>query len=133
MICGLVAGCGSRPPESTAVATLLAPARTPTPEATFFVDVWVDNPTPARDDKVILIGMLNMQGVFLNGITMQATWPDAQISRGVPNCNVQLSYGRGVCVIDAGKYPPGTYVPIRVSFEYRGGVYVGETGFTPQP
>lgn len=107
-----------------------SPTAAPTEEDTFFVDVWVDEPNPSRDDKVILIGMLNKNGVFLNGIMMQANWPDVDNPRGMPNCYVQLSYGRGVCVIDAGKYPSGQYVPIQVTFEYQGQVFTGETSFT---
>jgi hypothetical protein len=110
----------------------VTPTSSPTIADSFYVDVWVNNPTPSQNDKVILFGMLNKNGVFLSGIMMEATWPDENQSRGIPNCYIQLSYARGVCIIDAGKFPSGKYVPVQVLFEYEGQRFTGESGFTPK-
>ena len=123
---------------SPAPVRLAAPTPQPTslpdvsPTETFFVDAWVDNPAPAAADKVILFGMLNMNGVFLSGIMMEANWPDEHNLPGMPNCYIQLSYGRGVCIIDAAKYPSGKYVPIQIKFDFHGRTLTGQTGFTPR-
>lgn len=96
------------------------------------MEAWVDKPSPARDGRVIARGSLIKNGVRLGGMMMQATWPDETQERGVPNCNVLVTYGSGVCAIDAEGYPPGVFVPITVTFDYDGTRYVGHTGFTPQ-
>jgi hypothetical protein len=61
----------------------------------------------------------------------QATWPDEKQEAGIPNCNVLVIYGSGVCIIDNISYPPGKFVPITVTIEYGGEKYVGQTRFTP--
>jgi hypothetical protein len=65
-------------------------------------------------------------------MAMTATWPDSKLERGVPNCHVQVIYQRGICITEASKYPVGVFVPVTVRFEYRGGTYSAQTGFTPQ-
>lgn len=130
LACLLLASCGrqsSTPPEKTA-----APAASATPADKFEVYAWVDKPKPAQDERVIISGSLKKNGVFLGGMAMTATWPDSSLERGVPNCHVQVIYQRGICITEASKYPGGVFVPVTVKFEYRGGVYTAETGFTPQ-
>jgi hypothetical protein len=116
-------------PTPTDLQTILAPSQTS--ENSFEVEAWVDNPAPAHGTRVILVGSLIKNSVYLSGIMMQATWPDKTQERGVPNCYVLVTYGRGVCTIDASSLPPGVFVPITITFEYDGVTYVGQTGFTP--
>lgn len=87
---------------------------------------------PSRDSRVTISGSLIKNGVRLGGMMMQATWPDKRQEHGVPNCNVLVIYGSGVCTVDAGNYPPGVFVPVTVTFEYGGMRHIGHTGFTPQ-
>jgi hypothetical protein len=122
------------------MTTVLTPAAealpsaeiTPTPTDVFIVDVWVSNPDPAPTETVIILGTLRRNGLYLNHVTMNATWPDEDNPRNMPNCTVQVLYQRGVCSTLAGKYPPGVYVPIDISFTFRGKTYTGTTGFTPK-
>jgi hypothetical protein len=113
-----------------------APQPLPTPSATpediFQVVAWMDNPEPEHNERVILSGSLIKNGVYLGGMAMHAMWPDGTQERGVPNCSVQVIYQRGVCTIDASKYPVDVYVPITITFEYRDQIYIGHTGFTPR-
>ncbi|MHB0988165.1 MAG: hypothetical protein ACYC3P_05805 [Bellilinea sp.] len=110
----------------------IIPVPSQIPENSFEVEAWVDNPAPAHDARVILVGSLIKNGAYLSGIMMQATWPDKTQERGVPNCYVLVTYGRGVCVINTSSLPPGVFVPITITFEYGGGTYIGQTGFAPQ-
>lgn len=103
----------------------------PTHEDTFIVDLWVNNPNPPIGSRVIVWGSLIKNGVHLGGMMMKATWPDETQEPGMPNCNVLVIYGSGVCVIDNISFPPGEFVPINVTFEYKGKKYSGQTGFTP--
>ena len=50
----------------------------------------------------------------------------------MPNCNVQVIYGSGVCSIPAEGFPSGEFVPVTVQFTYEGKIYRGQTGFTPR-
>ena len=136
LFCLLLSSCitnsPSKPePVSTPVNSALSTPTTKS-EDTFQVYAWVGNPDPAQDDKVILSGSLIKNGVYLGGMAMQATWPDETHERGVPNCSVQVIYQRGICIIDASRYPPDVYVPITVTFGYRDQTYIGHTGFTPR-
>ena len=116
--------------QTTPVA-LITTSPHPTHEDTFTIDTWVNNPNPPQGSRVIVWGSLIKNGVHLGGMMMQATWPDETQEPGMPNCNVLVIYGSGVCVIDDISYPPGEFVPITVTFEYHGKKYVGQTGFTP--
>ena len=134
LACSLLSSC--MPAQPVVKSATPEPQVTASPSSssqkTFIVDAWVDNPTPSRNDKVILLGTLTMNGLYLGGIMMTATWPDKTQSRGTPNCYVMVLYQRGVCVIDASKFPAGEFVPIHISFEYRGQQFSGDTGFTPR-
>jgi hypothetical protein len=135
-ICLLLSSCTtsslSKPEPLQAPVIPASSTLSPTSKDTFQVYAWVDKPNPAQDDRVILSGSLIKNGVYLGGMTMQATWPDEAQERGVPNCFVQVIYQRGVCTIDASRYPPDVYVPITVTFGYRDQIYIGHTGFTPR-
>jgi hypothetical protein len=120
----------SEPRAETGSPVTLAPASTSTDR--FEVEAWVDKPAPARDERVTVSGSLIKNGVYLGGIMMQATWPEAAQERGVPNCYVLVIYQRGVCTIEAGSYPSGEFVPVTITFEYKGIQYSGQTGFTPR-
>lgn len=109
-----------------------APLSSPTPGDVFEVEAWVDNPTPARDERITASGSLIKNGVYLGGMMMRGTWPEEDQERGVPNCFVLVIYQRGVCTIEVKDYPSGVYVPITVSFEYNSKTYTGQTGFTPR-
>jgi hypothetical protein len=106
------------PPSETPTtpAPRITSAPHPTHEDKFIVNLWVDNPNPPQNSRVIFWGSLIKNGVHLGGIMMQATWPDETQEPGVPNCNVLVIYGSGVCVIDNISYPPGEFVPIIVTF-----------------
>lgn len=134
LACVLLVACAPPSPASPTATTAVevATAQLSSAEDTFAVSAWVDNPAPKRGDKVILLGNLKKNGVFLGGIMMKATWPDESQPRGMPNCYVMVNYQRGVCVIDAGKYPVGEFVPIEITFDYRGRRFTAQTGFTPQ-
>ena len=110
--------------------------RTPSPlpasADVFKVNTWLSDPEPARGEQVIAYGSLIKNGVLLGGIMMQGTWQDASHEPGTPNCFVLVTYGRGVCAIDTGAFPPGVYVPVEIEFDYRGATYSGSTGFTPR-
>ena len=119
---------------STQLATKippLTPTQSPNPGDIYEVQAWVDQSNPAQGERVIVYGSLIKDGVRLGGIMMQATWQEASHEPGLPNCFVLVTYGRGVCVVEPGNYPPSAYVPITVSFDYGGNTYTGHTGFTP--
>lgn len=97
----------------------------------FLVKAWVSDPEPFWDERIVAFGSLIKYKHYLGGIMMTATWPDASIDRGVPNCLTQVTYGSGKCVIDVSRYPPGIYVPITVTFTYEGWIFNAYTGFTP--
>lgn len=137
--CALLAACASIPPAASPTGTVGATAGVPaapdsSPEFVdhFQVEAWVNDPTPDRDDRVIVSGSLIKNGVYLGGMMMQATWPDETQQHGEPNCNVLVIYQRGVCVIEAGQFPPGEFVPVHISFLYQDVIYSADTGFTPK-
>lgn len=136
LICMVLASCSPKatpPPGLPATSgPQITSAPSPTPRDIFEVEAWVDNPTPTRDSRVTVSGSLIKNSVRLGGMMMQATWPDKTQERGVPNCNVLVIYGSGVCSVDADNYPPGVFVPITVTFQYGDATYTGHTGFTPQ-
>lgn len=86
---------------------------------------------PARDQRVTVFGSLIPYGVRLGGIMMDATWPDATRGSGRGRCYVQVIYGAGVCTIEVADLPPDVFVPVTITFDYRGATYTGQTGFTP--
>lgn len=105
----------------------------PTEPELFQVKAWVDNPTPSLDSRIVVRGSLIQYGnYYVGGIMMSGFWPDETIERGLPNCFTLVTYGTGKCVIDVSRFPPGEFVPVTVSFDYRGKIYTAQTGFTPQ-
>jgi hypothetical protein len=130
LICLLLASCVTQATAEPRITE--SPAASATPADKFEVYAWVDKPTPAKDERVIISGSLKKNGVYLGGMAMTATWPDSTLERGIPNCHVQVIYQRGICITEADKYPSGVYVPVTVKFEYRGGTYTAQTGFKPQ-
>lgn len=96
------------------------------------VDVWVDNPEPVGDQRVLVSGSLIKNGVHLNG-PMMATWAtEKAYERGVPDCLVSINYQRSICSLQPKDFPSGIYVPVKVVINYNGLIFTGETGFTPQ-
>jgi hypothetical protein len=128
--CSLNTTLPPQPPATPFIQSTAAPALPPADR--FQIEAWVDNRAPARDSRVTVSGSLIKNGVRLGGMMMQATWPDKTQERGLPNCNVLVIYGSGVCAVDAGNYPPGVFVPITITFKYGGLTHIGHTGFTPQ-
>lgn len=92
----------------------------------------MDNPSPSQNSRVTVFGSLIKNGVHLGGIMMHATWPDETKKSGTASCDVLVIYGTGVCTTQVRDYAPGVFVPITVTFDYRGVRYTGHTGFTPQ-
>jgi hypothetical protein len=129
-VCMALVSCSQAPTPRPAMQ--LTPNPSPTACDSFAVEAWVDNPTPTQDSQVIVFGSLIKSGVYLGGIMMQAVWADETQERGVPNCDVLVTYGRGVCAVPVKDYEPGAFVPITVTFKYEGSTFVGHTGFTPQ-
>jgi hypothetical protein len=136
LVCAILAACANtgQPGTPTAAPLVGEPSAVglPTPANTFDVDVWVDNATPSREQRVTVSGSLIKNGVRLGGLMMRANWPDPTRERGTATCYVQVIYGAGVCAIEAHTHPPGIFVPVTITFDYRGGTYIGHTGFTPQ-
>ena len=110
----------------------IAPMPSATPGDTFEVKAWVDNPTPFQNSLVNVWGSLIKNGVHLGGIMMRATWPDKTEKSGTSSCDVLVIYGAGVCGVPVKDYALGVFVPITVTFDYRGVRYTAHTGFTPQ-
>jgi hypothetical protein len=124
-------------PSTTIVPEQASPTTRPTyseplqpPQGQFEVVSWFDDPEPEHGSRVMLYGSLIKSGVTLGGMMMEATWPDENQARGVPNCRVQVIYGSGVCIIETADLPKGVYIPITLKFEYQGKTYQGQTGFT---
>jgi hypothetical protein len=115
-----------------AAAAQVSPESMPTPADVFAVKVWVSNENPRPDETVIIYGTLRRNGLYLNGLMMYATWPGPEDLHGMPNCSIDVIYQRGVCTTYAGNFPSGVYVPIDISFVFRGKTYTGQTGFTPK-
>ena len=136
ILCILLAAClqkAAQPPRQPATSSSRATSvPSSVREDLFEVEAWVDEPAPAREARVIIYGSLIKNGVRLGGIMMRAAWPDDEKEPGVPDCTVLVTYGRGVCVVDAGGFPPGELVPITVAFDFDGKLYTGQTSFTPR-
>jgi hypothetical protein len=126
--CSAPAGAATTPQAAASPAANQGAAEDQ--EDQFEVIAWVDNPTPALGERVNLSGSLIKNGVYLGGMMMQATWPDQDQERGVPNCNVLVIYQRGVCIIETEGFTAGEYVPVTVKFVYKDQTYTGQTGFT---
>jgi hypothetical protein len=128
--------CSVKNPSPGGLPTMpvqqVSTTQSPTPQDTFWTKVWVDEPTPPLNSRIIVFGSLNRNGVYMGGIMMQATWPDETHERGVPNCISLVNYGSGKCIIDVSRFPPGKYVPVTITLNYRGMVFTAQTGFTPQ-
>jgi hypothetical protein len=122
--------------ENTRTARETAPSPTSDQPAadqqkdTFEVVAWVDNPTPASGEQVNLSGSLIKNKVYLGGMMMQATWPDKDQERGVPNCNVLVIYQRGICIIETKEMPVGEFIPVTIKFVYNDQTFSAQTGFT---
>jgi hypothetical protein len=104
---------------------------TPTPSDQFVVTAWVDNPYPKSGERINISGSLQKNGTYLGGMMMSAYWPDEDDDR-LPDCHIQVIYQRGICIVYAENFPVGEYTPIKISFDYFGQVFTGETGFTRQ-
>lgn len=120
------------PAPSPTTIPELTPMPSATPPDKFEVKAWVDNPTPSQNSLVNVWGSLIKNGVHLGGIMMRATWSDKTGKGGTSSCDVLVIYGAGVCAVHVKDYPPGVFVPITVTFDYRGVRYTAHTGFTPQ-
>jgi hypothetical protein len=99
------------------------------PEGVYRVEAWVENPHPSADEVVNISGSLIKYDVYLGGMMMAGYWPDEDDDR-LPDCYNQVIYQRGRCSVRASNFPVGVYIPVRVSFEYDGWTFEGETGFT---
>jgi len=131
----LLAAC-SVENQATPTPSLPAPTSShpaPTPEVDVEVQAWVNRPNPARNEIITVFGTLKATGLYRNGITMTAVWPDPNHQPGVPNCLTRTSYELGSCAFPAENFPPGEFVPITITFFFDGVKYTTQTGFTPQP
>jgi hypothetical protein len=117
------------PPPTT--ITEIAPTPPATPGDKFEVTAWVDKPRPSQNSLVCVHGSLIKNGVHLGGIMMRATWPDKTEKSGTSSCDTLVIYEAG-CTVHVKDYPPGVFVPITVTLDYRGTRYTAHTGFTPQ-
>lgn len=129
-IAWILAAC--RPISQASFISTSVAAPTAILPSDYTVLAWVDNPTPNRDEQVIVMGSLLNGTVSLGGMMMQAYWPDPQHEPGIPNCFVLVTYGRGVCTLDASSFPFGEPVTVEVRFNYRDHTYTGQVIFTPQ-
>jgi hypothetical protein len=128
----LFAACSSSPvltaePDTSKVT--LEPAPTPTSSDIFRLEAWVDNPNPKSGERINISGSLIKNGVYLGGMMMSAYWPDEDDDR-LPDCHIQVIYQRGICTVYADNFPVGEYTPVKISFDYFGQTFTGETGFT---
>jgi hypothetical protein len=129
-----LSACSSLPvispqPETIPANTVAKP--TPTFEDIYEVTAWVDNPYPKAGERINISGSLTKNGVYLGGMMMSAFWPDKDDDRLV-DCTIQVIYQRGICIVYAEDFPVGEYTPVKVSFNYFGQTFSGETGFTRQ-
>lgn len=131
LLCFLVGCSQTGPPESIPPDHQLNEAFYSHAGVDYKVVAWVDNPSPARGERVTVHGSLIKNGVHLGGMAMLATWPDEELEPGRPNCSVQVIYGAGVCIIQSDRFPPGEYVPVTVIFRLNGDKLTANTGFTP--
>jgi hypothetical protein len=137
-----LAGCSlqTEDPFIPSVLPTSAPKTGPPPAAAlssasediFQVDTWVNRPEPDQDERVIVYGSLIYRGVRLGGIMMRATWPQEGRQAGKHECLSLVTYGRGVCTLEAADFPAAVSVPITVTFTYQGQTYTGRTSFTPR-
>ncbi len=116
--------------QATQPSTAQIAGPTPTADNVFRVEVWVDDPTPAQGEPVMLYGSLIKHGVRLGGMTMQAYWPDEDQHPSLPDCKVQVIYGSGVCKIETEEFPVGVPISLNVEFDYEGETYGGNIKIT---
>ena len=106
------------------------PVVVPTPTTpNIWVDVWLDNPTPAVGSAVTVHFNLLNHGVPINGLMMSASWQQGGHNR---LCQAQVQFDIGQCLIQVTDMAPGVYVPVTVTTDYIGWTFYGYTGFTPQ-
>ena len=122
MLIVLVTACTSR---GTPTPVLVPTPTTPN----IWVDVWVDNPTPALGSDVTVHFNLLNNGVAINALAMSAMW-----QQGGKNqlCQTQVQFDIAQCLIHVVDMAPGVYVPITVTTDYIGWTFYGYTGFTPK-
>jgi hypothetical protein len=131
LFCALAA-CSTATVEPVSAPLLTQPLRLEEPAAEvgeFTVEAWVDNPEPSSGERINISGSLRRNGLYLGGMMMSGFWPDEDDDR-LPDCHIQVIYQRGICTVYADDFPVGEYIPVKVSFEYFGNTYSGETGFT---
>jgi hypothetical protein len=103
----------------------------PTSSDVFQVTAWVDNPYPKAGERINISGSLIKNGVYLGGMMMSGFWPDEKDDR-LPDCHIQVIYQRGICIAYADNFPVGEPITVKVSFDYFGQTFSGETSFTRQ-
>jgi hypothetical protein len=131
---GLVGCIPKARPTAAITATpvpIVSSTLIPTPVDVFEVQAWMDKKTPGPDQRVIAFGSLLKNHIRLGGFMMKATWPQGMQDGSTAECFVLVTYGRGKCLVDTSQLPPGVYVSVMISFDYRGKRYTGQTGFTP--
>jgi hypothetical protein len=116
-------------PTPASQIQLLPAVDSPANQDVFEVEAWVDNPTPSAGERINISGSLKKNGVYVGGMMMSGFWPDEDDDR-LPDCHIQVIYQRGICIVYADNFPVGEYTPVRVSFDYFGQTFSGETGFT---
>jgi hypothetical protein len=134
LLIGLVGCIPKARPTAALTATrvpIVSSTPIPTPVDVFDVQAWVDKKTPGPDQRVIVFGSLLKNHIRLGGFMMKATWPQGVPAGSTAECFVLVTYGRGKCLVDTSQLPLGVYVPVTISFDYRGKRYTGQTGFTP--
>ena len=70
--------------------------------------------SPVNNGNAIAFwGSLFRNGTILSGMSMHATWPDPTAERGIAQCDVLVSYGRGNCTIFTDQLPPANMFRLR--------------------
>ena len=130
----ILCACSSQPGSVSARETLAVESPSPTATLpstdTFAIDTWFWDTDPVQGERVTFYGCLVKNGLSLNGIMMDATWPDKNKELGMGSCHVMVNYQRGVCTIYTTGLPVGEYIPVTVKFNYQGVIYTKTTGFT---
>jgi hypothetical protein len=99
-------------------------------EDKFEITSWLLNPSPAQGDIVTLVGMLAKNGLYLNAVVLEASWPGEAQERNEPSCTSPVIYQRGICYIDTANFTSGESVLVTLKFRYNDKVIAGETSFT---
>jgi|GEM_PF-2740690 len=95
---------------------------------TYYIDPWLQNPTPRAGEYVLVRPRLCKNGVRVGGMPILVQWPQGGAEQ---RCQIMPFYSAG-CVIRVEGFTPGTWVPITMTIGYDAAVFTDYAGFTPQ-